>query len=148
MIASTLLWGPLVESSHRSLLFFFSSRRRHTRFKCDWSSDVCSSDLLNAGLMPIPSIVPGDAPTFAGGEKTTWGVWKDSPNLAAAKKFVAFYAQPENMALVAQADRLPPGLVGVQANLGDLDPYFQKYSTPPVCPYFHHLPLPNRTPDS
>src|SRR5207237_2290380 len=27
------------------LFFFFSSRRRHTRFKCDWSSDVCSSDL-------------------------------------------------------------------------------------------------------
>src|SRR5690606_41083282 len=33
---------------HRSpwlLVFFFSSRRRHTRFSCDWSSDVCSSDL-------------------------------------------------------------------------------------------------------
>src|SRR6266567_16678 len=27
-------------------LFFFSSRRRHTRFDCDWSSDVCSSDLF------------------------------------------------------------------------------------------------------
>src|SRR4051812_49929046 len=26
-------------------LFFFSSRRRHTRLTCDWSSDVCSSDL-------------------------------------------------------------------------------------------------------
>src|SRR2546430_3219260 len=26
--------------------FFFSSRRRHTRFDCDWSSDVCSSDLV------------------------------------------------------------------------------------------------------
>src|SRR5215204_7701859 len=26
--------------------FFFSSRRRHTRSLCDWSSDVCSSDLL------------------------------------------------------------------------------------------------------
>src|SRR2546430_12578559 len=26
-------------------LFFFSSRRRHTRLDCDWSSDVCSSDL-------------------------------------------------------------------------------------------------------
>src|SRR5438270_12859825 len=26
-------------------MFFFSSRRRHTRFDCDWSSDVCSSDL-------------------------------------------------------------------------------------------------------
>src|SRR5256886_9528539 len=27
------------------IIFFFSSRRRHTRFDCDWSSDVCSSDL-------------------------------------------------------------------------------------------------------
>src|SRR6476661_10604474 len=30
---------------HNAFFFFFSSRRRHTRFKCDWSSDVCSSDL-------------------------------------------------------------------------------------------------------
>src|SRR5439155_5202724 len=30
--------------------FFFSSRRRHTRWPRDWSSDVCSSDLLLAGL--------------------------------------------------------------------------------------------------
>src|SRR4030066_974040 len=36
--------------------FFFSSRRRHTRFKCDWSSDVCSSDLieLEIGLPALP----------------------------------------------------------------------------------------------
>src|SRR2546427_11479938 len=33
--------------------FFFSSRRRHTRFDCDWSSDVCSSDLvLRVGADP------------------------------------------------------------------------------------------------
>src|SRR2546430_5654297 len=30
--------------------FFFSSRRRHTRFDCDWSSDVCSSDLRSTGV--------------------------------------------------------------------------------------------------
>src|SRR5260370_20435565 len=35
------------------LFFFFSSRRRHTRFKCDWSSDVCSSDLFSL-QPPIP----------------------------------------------------------------------------------------------
>src|SRR2546427_5950563 len=29
------------------IFFFFSSRRRHTRFDCDWSSDVCSSDLMS-----------------------------------------------------------------------------------------------------
>src|SRR5260370_12863191 len=33
---------------HCVFFFFFSSRRRHTRFKCDWSSDVCSSDLAPA----------------------------------------------------------------------------------------------------
>src|SRR5699024_11601783 len=31
---------------HSYLFFFFSSRRRHTRSKRDWSSDVCSSDLF------------------------------------------------------------------------------------------------------
>src|SRR4029077_18987433 len=30
----------------QTVFLFFSSRRRHTRFKCDWSSDVCSSDLI------------------------------------------------------------------------------------------------------
>src|SRR2546430_15366069 len=30
-----------------NFFFFFSSRRRHTRFDCDWSSDVCSSDLCD-----------------------------------------------------------------------------------------------------
>src|SRR5438477_25907 len=31
--------------SPATIRFFFSSRRRHTRLTCDWSSDVCSSDL-------------------------------------------------------------------------------------------------------
>src|SRR5436309_9698780 len=34
-----------------SALFFFSSRRRHTRFSRDWSSDVCSSDLFVGWLL-------------------------------------------------------------------------------------------------
>src|SRR5207237_4354042 len=38
------------------LFFFFSSRRRHTRFKCDWSSDVCSSDLMTTA---VPKLVHG-----------------------------------------------------------------------------------------
>src|SRR5688572_31629947 len=35
--------------------FFFSSRRRHTRFDCDWSSDVCSSDLHYEDRMSMSS---------------------------------------------------------------------------------------------
>src|SRR2546430_9125384 len=42
-------WGDL------SVVCFFSSRRRHTRFDCDWSSDVCSSD-LRSSLFNIKSI--------------------------------------------------------------------------------------------
>src|SRR5690606_40281541 len=38
------------------LVFFFSSRRRHTRFSRDWSSDVCSSDLTDIFGMPVPQV--------------------------------------------------------------------------------------------
>src|SRR5712692_11934085 len=33
--------------------FFFSSRRRHTRWNCDWSSDVCSSDLIEPNPLSV-----------------------------------------------------------------------------------------------
>src|SRR2546427_7644157 len=59
--------------SHTHLLycffFFFSSRRRHTRFDCDWSSDVCSSDLVWPGpppRSPWPSDTGQRAPSSPG----------------------------------------------------------------------------------
>src|SRR5690606_39405828 len=43
------------------LFFFFSSRRRHTRFSRDWSSDVCSSDLrpvkYQTPVLLVPSLI-------------------------------------------------------------------------------------------
>src|SRR3990167_1466737 len=36
------------------LFYFFARRRRHTRFDCDWSSDVCSSDLVWRSLRAEP----------------------------------------------------------------------------------------------
>src|SRR5438034_5414603 len=51
--------------------FFFSSRRRHTRSLCDWSSDVCSSDLggrFAARLVPLPT------PRSQGAEDVTFEV--------------------------------------------------------------------------
>src|SRR5690606_40284936 len=38
------------------LYFFFSSRRRHTRFSRDWSSDVCSSDLQRRHLDSLVAV--------------------------------------------------------------------------------------------
>src|SRR6266481_2627134 len=50
--------------------FFFSSRRRHTRWNCDWSSDVCSSDLASIrGPYDATQFVPslyGQLASFAG----------------------------------------------------------------------------------
>src|SRR5215475_16194927 len=43
-----------------SFFFFFSSRRRHTRFSRDWSSDVCSSDLL--ALVVGATLLPAGGP--------------------------------------------------------------------------------------
>src|SRR5690625_6026372 len=47
-----------------SILFFFSSRRRHTRWPRDWSSDVCSSDLTLAGehlSLSLAAVLQGSA---------------------------------------------------------------------------------------
>src|SRR2546430_4027466 len=47
--------------------FFFSSRRRHTRFDCDWSSDVCSSDLGGHSESAVSMALPGRAARKSGG---------------------------------------------------------------------------------
>src|SRR6266480_1146640 len=43
-----------------SCFFFFSSRRRHTIFTCDWSSDVCSSDLFGNDFAGFESHEPAE----------------------------------------------------------------------------------------
>src|SRR5205807_4641511 len=47
------------------MIFFFSSRRRHTRLQGDWSSDVCSSDLFGLGYSTTSrhAWVNGGSPT-------------------------------------------------------------------------------------
>src|SRR3989475_598936 len=54
----------MVFLSDRDSIFFFSSRRRHARFDCDWSSDVCSSDLQDTvpALLSLLDAVPEDSP--------------------------------------------------------------------------------------
>src|SRR6266487_6152590 len=43
------------------MFFFFSSRRRHTRWTGDWSSDVCSSDLGRGRSLPVALVAAGAA---------------------------------------------------------------------------------------
>jgi raffinose/stachyose/melibiose transport system substrate-binding protein len=95
------------------------------------------------GLMPVPSIVAGDSPTFAGGEQMTWGVWNKSKNLQAAINFVNYYAQPANIQAVCKVTGLPSGLTGISVDLGTMVPYYKQYSNIRSFTYFDRLYLPN-----
>src|SRR6266511_5001120 len=75
--------------------FFFSSRRRHTRFSRDWSSDVCSSDLVRRQIAIDASTNPeprfwNPSPLWPGG-----AIW---PQLRIGEPVL-----PEHRAIVSQA---------------------------------------------
>src|SRR5690606_27072750 len=55
------------------LFFFFSSRRRHTRFSRDWSSDVCSSDLFHVDILVLGRGLVADHDTAAAREQAFGG---------------------------------------------------------------------------
>ncbi|MFD0696773.1 ABC transporter substrate-binding protein [Paenibacillus sp. GCM10027628] len=97
---------------------------------------------VKIGFMPVPSMAAGDEPNFSGGERYTMGVFKDSKNLDEAKKLVAFFAKPENMAKFANVTKLPPGLKGVTAQ-HEFTEYYDKYANVRVFPYFDRVYLPN-----
>src|SRR5437588_4357641 len=74
-VDSFVFWFPFIFSVYLFsvfifgfyfFFFFFSSRRRHTRSLCDWSSDVCSSDLRrapkNAPALKFARIFTGKVP--------------------------------------------------------------------------------------
>ncbi len=98
---------------------------------------------LKVGIMPIPSMVNGEAPIFISGEKTTWGVWKDSPNISEAKKFVSYFAKQQNIKQIAEANGVPSGLIFVNEDLGELTKYYNMFKNIQSFPYFDRQYLPS-----
>lgn len=96
-----------------------------------------------ADMMPIPAMVEGDTPTFAGGEKSTIGVWKDSKNLETAMQFVDFCAQPDNVKKMCDFTKLPSAINGVTVDAGDLTATYEKYKDIRTLEYFDRVYLPN-----
>src|SRR5256885_1787721 len=78
----------------RGYVFFFSSRRRHTRLQGDWSSDVCSSDLALGKPRRTQRMAFGDQPAGRVDHPTT------------AVRGVVVVDQLRGLALVAQPQRL------------------------------------------
>src|SRR2546430_13824042 len=115
-------------------LFVFSSRRRHTRFDCDWSSDVCSSDLiitppwstitaydLNTGKIMWQTPY-GDTPQAGPSDKLRGNVTPRSGFVVTAGGLVLFadnqsklYALDKNTGKVVYWRDVPNSAVGVPA---------------------------------
>src|SRR5207253_6697313 len=94
------------------LFFFFSSRRRHTRWPRDWSSDVCSSDLLRervivdsaSGVMDLRD--PADDRIFGKAKREAW-----QKITAAARSREPAHFISQMPSLIAAANRDGNGIV-------------------------------------
>src|SRR5439155_7741371 len=62
--------------------FFFSSRRRHTRWPRDWSSDVCSSDLIGGFVRAAPHSSSGLPPI----PPRCWSFWRRESRIASSQR--------------------------------------------------------------
>src|SRR5438445_9585491 len=73
-------------------IFFFSSRRRHTRYWRDWSSDVCSSDLLarQEGRRD-----PGDPPAAQGRYNPVHLITREERRIAPRRPLETVVLAPE-----------------------------------------------------
>src|SRR2546430_16540175 len=120
------------------MFFFFSSRRRHTRFDCDWSSDVCSSDLpqtfalgfkelwqlpagrVRPGLIEHALGWPADPHTYAGSflyhldQDRVYvgyivGLDYQDPRLQPFEAFQQYKNHPSVQRLLAGGEIVPPG---------------------------------------
>src|SRR2546430_2441853 len=85
----------------------FSSRRRHTRFDCDWSSDVCSSDLT---MQPLSSTMRVHNLTSLGSER--FDVLVIGGGVTGAGGGLDAVVRGYKVALVEKVDRSGEGRVG------------------------------------
>src|SRR2546422_6976396 len=100
------------------LFFFFSSRRRHTRCSRDWSSDVCSSDLV----VLLEEITEAEREGLV-----RWGA-KGGADVLTGEGWALVGAPASRLAPLARPDRLPPGLERLAPELGR---FLASYADPP-----------------
>jgi raffinose/stachyose/melibiose transport system substrate-binding protein len=98
---------------------------------------------FKAGLQPLPSIVPGDDMSFLSGEQTTFGIWKGSKHIDAAKRFLRELAKPENVKRLCESEQILPGIKNVDADIGWPTPYYKQFKNIRNFAIFDRVFLPN-----
>lgn len=95
------------------------------------------------GFMPVPSKSVSDEPTLISGERTAFGIWKDTEYSEEAIKFLNYLSKPEVMSKLASANTLPAGLKNVASDTGKLKADYAKYANVRGFPYFDREYLPS-----
>src|SRR5256885_2888146 len=95
-------------------IFFFSSRRRHTRLQGDWSSDVCSSDLL---ACPISD--PAEIATSLIAQVTGTVRWRESVVFMANAGVDSFHEIGAGKVLSGLVKRITAGATGTAIGTPD-----------------------------
>lgn len=97
----------------------------------------------NLGMIPIPAANAGDEPSLIAGEDIAVGVWKDSEVKDEAIELLNYLAQPEVAKTICEAAGNKSGINGVEAEIGDIGTYYDKYADVETFPYFDREYLPS-----
>src|SRR5689334_10218785 len=121
------------------MFFFFSSRRRHTRWNCDWSSDVCSSDLpkIVVSYTRIVTIATDEHHTlqeFRDSVGAQWPFLSDPKRTVQKDLDIQEYTDPEHDPMIPHTLVLKPGLVVHRIYMG-----YWFWGRPSVVDLWHDL---------
>ena len=95
------------------------------------------------GMMPIPAASASDEPSLIAGEDIAVGVWKDSKVQDKAVELLNYLAKPEVAKKIAEAAGSKAGLSTVEAEIGEIGTYLEKYADIETFPYFDREYLPS-----
>lgn len=112
--------------------------QNQTDIAAAWDID----DSVNLSMMPIPVYHPEDDPIMIGGERESYGIWKDTKKKELAVALLEFMARPENIKYICEKTSMPTGFVDVDVDLRLADD-FKKYQDNRTFPYFDREWLPS-----
>ncbi len=96
----------------------------------------------NLSMMPVPVWNADDEPIMIGGERESYGIWKDSPNKEAAIALLEFMSRPENVKAVGEATGMPNSFTDVDVDLR-ISRDLAQYASLRTFPYFDREWLPS-----
>lgn len=95
------------------------------------------------GFFAIPVFYEGDEPVVIGGESDAFGIWKDTQHMEACKAFLNYLARADVNKRFCEAVNIRSAFIDVDADLGDMQVYYDNIASLRVMPYFDRVCFPS-----